>query len=240
MPIPPTERRNFIQDFYFAQWFTQFPALTIQVILRRDVGYRVLNPLKLIAVMGGLAVIAILATPGNEDARPTDLLVFAGISFLFGLAQRIRRWLDVDKAARQHSYYVGSSPFDFRWLPNFIRRNRRVARYFDPLACALIGVTLLPYTRALAMWLIFSGFCLRALEHQIFAKERNRDLDLSDSVIMAEQQARNLDRMDQSQSKTQHQADGGIPTGLGDDIHDHVVISIKRRRKQTEKPPIDI
>ncbi len=136
MPPPPTERRSFIQDYYFAQWLTQFPPLTIAVILRRDIGYRLLHPLKLIAVMGAVAVIAILATPGNEDARPTDLLVFAGISFVFGMGQRIRRWWELDRNARQHSYYIGSSPFDFKWLPNFVRRNRRVARYIDPIVVA--------------------------------------------------------------------------------------------------------
>jgi hypothetical protein len=65
--------------------------------------------------------------------------------------------MDLNNGIAQFSYYIGSSPFDFRWLPNFVRRNRRVARYFDPIFCAAIGLVLFPYSRALAMWLVFSA-----------------------------------------------------------------------------------
>jgi hypothetical protein len=240
MPPPPTERRSFIQDFLFAQSLMQYPALTLMLVTRRDVGYRLLNPLKLIAVTGSLAVIAILSMPNNEAARPIDLLIFAFVAFLSGLAQRIRRWWDLNQNVQQHSYYIGSSAFDFEFLPDFVRRNRRVARYVDPLVFALIGVALLPISRALAIWLVFSAFCLKGQEDMVFRRQRNRDLDLSDSILIAEQQVKTLERMERTQDAPQHQPDAGVPTGMGDDIQGHIIISVKRRSQKSNENTIDI
>ncbi len=171
-----------METFAFVQWAIKFPALTLMVITRRDIGYRLLNPLILIAVFGLLAVVTIVATPGNEAANPMHLLIFCGVGFFNGLAQRIRRWRDVNRGVASHSYYIGSSPFDFRWLPYFVRRNRRVSRYLEPALWAGIGLALFPYSRALAVWLVFAAFCLKGFEDQVFRRERNRDLDLGDNI----------------------------------------------------------
>ena len=217
----------------------QYPALTLMLVSRRDIGYRLLNPFKLIAVTGLLAVIAILSMPNNEAARPIDLLIFAFVAFLSGLAQRIRRWWDLNRNVQGHSYYIGSSAFDFQFLPDFVRRNRRAARYLDPIIFALIGVALLPYSRALATFLVFSAFCLKGSEDLVFRNHRNRQLDLSDSIFIAEQQLKTLEQMEQTQDAPQHQPDAGIPTGLAEDIQGHIIISVKRKQKEN-KNTIDI
>jgi len=209
---------SFIQIYALMQWLIKFPALTLMVMTRRDIGYRLLNPLILIAVFGLLAVVTILSIPGNESANQAPLLVFALIGFLSGIAQRIRRWRDVGRGVNHHTYYIGSSPLDFHWLPSFIRRNRRVARYIDPIVCAGIGLTLFPYSPALAAWLVFAAFCLRGFEDQVFQRERNRDLDLADSIHISEEQSRVLEQYEQARNAPQHQNSPGIPTGLGDDI----------------------
>jgi hypothetical protein len=213
---------SFVENLAFVQWAMKFPALTLMVLTRRDIGYRFLSPLMLIAVFGLLAVVATLATPGNEAAHPAHLLIFAGIGFASGIAQRIRRWRDVNRGVNHHSYYIGSSAFDFRWLPFFVRRNRRVARYIEPLFWAGLGFALLPFSRALALWLIFAAFCLRGFEDQVFRRLRNRDLDLMDSIIVAEDQALTLEQYEQAHHPPQHQNSPGIPTGLGDDIQKNI------------------
>lgn len=217
---------SFLQCYALVQRLMPYPALTLMVTLRRDLGYRILNPFALSATFGILAMITILATPGHEAGRPYDLLMFFGIAFLNGIAQRICCWRRLNRNdIQQHSYYIGDSPFNFRWLPNFMRRNRRVARYIDPLLCALIGVLLLPYSQFLAIWLIFAGFCLRACEHMAWSRERNRDLDMMDSLSMSQHQAQTLDRFEQGPN-AQPQPDEAIPTGIGEDIH----AQIKQRK----------
>jgi hypothetical protein len=111
----PNQGPTFMQQYAMAKWFMQFPALTLMVFLRRDIGYRLLNPLVLLAVFGLLAVVAILAMPGNAAAGPVGLLIFAALGFFSGIAQKIRRWRDLERNVRLHSYYVGTSPFDQRW-----------------------------------------------------------------------------------------------------------------------------
>lgn len=229
MAREPKPGPTFMQQYAMAQAFMKFPALTLMVFLRRDLGYRLLNPLVLIAVFGVLAVVAILAMPGNEAARPVDLLIFAGLGFLSGIAQRIRRWLEMERNVRQHSYYIGSSPFNQRWLPDFFRRHRRTARLLDPLFCAAIGLSLLPFSRALAMWLIFSAFCLRAYEDGIFNRERTQELDISDGLIESKIQGDNVEHFSEPTGPGQNPpAEAGVPTGIADDIHEHV----KRRKKK--------
>jgi hypothetical protein len=229
MAREPKPGPTFAQQYAMAQAFMKFPALTLMVFLRRDLGYRLLNPLVLFAVFGVLAVIAILAMPGNEAARPVDLLIFAGLGFFSGLAQRFRRWREMERNVRQHSYYIGTSPFDQHWMPVFFRRHRRTARILDPVVCAAIGLALLPFSRALALWLIFSAFCLRAHEDGIFNRERNEQLDTSDSLIESEIQGQTVESFSQPPDPNQNPpAEPSVPTGLGDDIQTH----LKRRQKK--------
>ena len=218
-----------MEQYRLAQRLMEYPALTLMVFLRRDIGYRMLNPLVLAATFGFLAVVTILLAPSHEAARPMDLLIFAGLGFLSGIAQRIRRWRDLNRNVRQHSYYIGSSPFDQNWLPDFFRHNRRAARFLDPIACAGIGLAILPFSRALAVWLIFAGFCLRAYEDKLFNTERTRELDTSDSLIESEIQGQTVESFSQPPDPNQNPpAEPSVPTGLGDDIQAH----IKRRQKK--------
>jgi len=216
------------QKYARAQWLTQFPALTLMVLLRPDVGYRLLHPLKLIAINGVLALIVMELQGGHEDDRPWALLLFAALSFCAGLGQRIRGWRELSKPARQHSEYVGTSPFNFRWLPNFVRRNRRVSRFIDPIFCAIVGIAFYPLSHTLACYLVFAAFCLRAYEAQIFERERNRDLDLTDGLIRAQYQSDVVEQFEVPPASQPRQGRSGLSTGLSPDIQKNI-----KQRKST-------
>jgi len=219
----PNQGPTFTQHFAMAKWFMQFPALTLMVFLRRDIGYRLLNPGVLLAVFGLLAVVAILAMPGSQTARPIGLLIFAALGFFSGIAQRIRRWRDLERSVRLHSYYVGTSPFDQRWLPAFFRRQRRSARLLDPLFCTAIGLALLPISHALALWLIFSAFCLRAYEDGIFNQKRAQELDTADGLIESEIQGAHVEQFSEPYAPGDAPpAEAGVQTGIADDISEQV------------------
>jgi len=147
-----------------------------------------------------------------------------------GMAQRFRRWVEFGRGIHRYSYDIGDSILDFSWLPNIVRRNRKVARYGDALVCAGLGFALLPYSRALALYLIFAAFSLRHLEDQVFQRQRSRDLDLVDSVLIAEDQTRTLDELEQT-ATPQHQPSQGIPSGMGSDIQD----SIRQQQRTPRK-----
>ena len=218
----PQDQDSFLQRYAQVKWGMQFPALTVAVLLRRDIGFRLLHPAKLIAVNGALAVVAILAQPDFEEARPLALLLVAAVSFCAGIGQRLRRWRELSQPAHRHSEYVGTSPMDFAWLPPFMRRNRRMARFADSLLCVLIGLVVFPLSSALGSYLAFSGLCLRVYESEIFERERNRDLDLSDGLVMAQYQSELVERCEDAPAVRSQQSRPGLPTGLGSDIQANI------------------
>jgi hypothetical protein len=179
---------------------------------------------------GGLSWLTILAMPGNEAARPQDLLIFAGIGFFKGITQRILRWRDLRRGVLHHTYFVGTSPTQ-RWFPKFLRPNRRVGRILDSLFAVAIGYILLPYSRSLGIWLVISGVCLRAWEEVIYHRERSRELDLMDGAYVAEEQARSLEHYEQGQNSSAPAANAPVMTGIGEDIRDH----IRQRRANAAK-----
>ena len=191
---------------------------TLRVFIRRGIGYRLANPFVHLAATGILAVIAIMAEPGHEDTRPILLLPFAGLSFLFGVYHRLRGWWDLNHGVMRHSYCVGVSIFEFRWLPHFLVRNHRVARYFDPLFCALCGILLLPVSTLLGYYIVFASFCLRMNECFTYMRERNSDLDRMDSIISATIQGERVASYEPKADTRPPQPNGGIPTGLADDL----------------------
>ena len=117
----------------------------------------------------------------------------------------------------------------------FCRRNRRIARIIDPIACILVGYGLFPASRALAMWLIFSGVCLRVFEYEVHIRERNRSLDTVDDLIVADRQTVIVEQFETSPGTAPQQPTTGIPTGIGDDIRDKITISLQNRKQNTDK-----
>ncbi len=199
--------------------WAQFPALTLLVFLRRDLGYRMLNPVWLVGIT--LFMIAIVGL-ASETRRPDDLLIFALATLTLGLYQRYNRWQEFCRGIQHHSYYIGTSFLErFRW-PEFLRRDRRISRYLEPLLCGLIGVLLLPYTPTLAWWIIFSAICLRAVEHSVFRKELTRHLDTLDGLVNSEIQGQMVEHFSSPSAHEQAEAAQGIPTGLGADIHERI------------------
>ena len=90
MPPQPQQPPTLTERYAFAQWLMQFPALTVMVFLRRDLGFRLLNPLRLLAVTGFLVVVSVFAQQGNANANPMVLLIFALAFFVLGIVQWIK------------------------------------------------------------------------------------------------------------------------------------------------------
>jgi hypothetical protein len=226
MPPQPQQGPTFRESYATAKWLMQFPALSVMVFFRHDLGYRLLDSTRILCLTIFLVFFGVLAQPGNEGAEPIALFYFGICFFVLAVAQRIKRWFQFNRAVRQHSYYIGTSPFAFRWLPAFMHRNRRVARFIDPLFCAVIGIAFYPLSHALTCWLVFSAFCLRAYEYIIHERDRNLEMDSIDGLINAENQGQTVEQFETVQDTRPQQQATGIPTGLGQDVREH----IKRRR----------
>jgi len=211
-------QRPIAQQFEIASWLTKFPALTIMPFLRNDVGYRLLNPLHLFVMNGTLAFAAWFFDLSYPTANWVDLFMFACASFLLGLIQRQRRFWDYQRGKAQHSYYIGTSGWEFLPFPRFIRRHRLLARFADPLSCAAAGVFLLPVSCVLGCWLIFSSMCLHIFEETVRRKERNENMDMMDSLVASQVHTQTVEHFEQPQESPKRQPSIAVPTGIGADI----------------------
>lgn len=204
-----------------------YPALTVMVLLRGDLGYRMVNPVWLGGITVFEIVLAVCLNPVNSRFNP--LFIFALISFAFGMYQRFKRWREIERGARQHSFFMGTSRFHFSWLPMFCQKNRRVERFVDPILVFIIGSFLLPFMPLFGFYLAMAGAFLRVFESDIYEKEKNQNLDITDGIIVSEIQGQVVEKFEESPVANQQQPASGLSSGLGDDLRDQI-----KRLKETK------
>jgi hypothetical protein len=218
-PPSPSQHLTWGQKIETAAYWARFPALTLMVFLRRDLGYRVVNPLWLIGVAILMAMIAGLSDPNH---RPDDLVIFALMALTLGFYQRYNRWLDLRRGVKSHTYYSGTSIFRRLHWPSFLRCDRRICRTVDPLVCGMTGIVLMQFSRALGLWIVFASVCLAGFEEVAFRKQFHRDLDTLDGMVNAEIQGETVEHFSPPTDAQAQEASEGIPTGLGDDIKERI------------------
>ena len=118
-------------------------------------------------------------------------------------------------------------------MPPYMLRQRRVARFLDPLVCGVIGFVLLTISPALGLWLLFSGFCLRLFEYDVRRQRFIRSLDSLDGIARAEIQSEAVEDFTEPEGRRTHEMPQSkqIATGLSDDIAAKV-----RQRKSKPQP----
>jgi hypothetical protein len=225
LPQPPNPTFN--QKLEIARRLAQYAAYSVMVLLRRDLGFRVLNPLVLFFIFASLAFLSGFGDPAN---RPQDVFYFAAIMLITGVAKHIIRWFN---PAKVHTYYIGNSWLQsLRW-PAWMQRNRFIPRFIDPCFVFFTGLALLKLgSPLLGIWLMGSGLSLKWLEHHIHQKELNQRLDTADGLIESEIQGEHVEEF----STPPHQNlsdDPGVPTSIGDDIREQVS---KQQHRKTNQP----
>lgn len=238
MPPPP---KNFdelplSQKVEVTRNLMPYPALTIMVFLRRDLGYRLMNPVWLWGVTVVEIVGSVLFHICSGATGPNLLFDFAVVSFAFGIYRRFKSKRELDGGVLQHSFYIGDSRLRFAGMPEFFQRKRRVERFIDPVVCFIIGTLLILVRQPLlGFWIALSAACLRVLEGEVHEKGQNRDLDMMDSLIVSEGQAKVVEKFDSppATSAAGHRLDSHVPTGLADDIQEHI------KRRKAKQPPTE-
>ena len=233
MPYQNTDNSSMSQRNASAEWLTGLSALPLMVLSRKDIGYRLLG-VRLFIITTILAAVAILAMPANNDPGPWALLLFAVLAFISGMSQRIRGWRQLEHNIFDHSYYIGTSVFvEFAWWPQFMLRHRRVARYVEPLFWIGIGFATMPFLSLFSVFLVFAGVCLRVYEDAIFRRERNRDLDIADSVIISQRHAQVV-RSQETTPPFPEPPQEVIAAGVGPDIFQR--IGCRKQENNTSTP----
>jgi hypothetical protein len=229
-------------------WFEQvdllrklslFPAITVMVFIRRRIGFRLLNPTWLIVLTFIMVVFtAFLPDSVNESFGFGTLLRIYALAMLgLGLFQRWQRWKELCSGKRWHTYSPGISYLEMLPLPPFLKFQRRVNRFLDPAAVAIIGFIIgVAFSHGLGVWIMFSAFFLYVYEQTLHEKQLAHDLDILDSMVSAEVQAETSKFFadggtPENQPTIEDRA--GIPTGLAPDIAKQV----ESRRAKRPPPP---
>ncbi len=226
---PPLSMSEKIQR---AQWLCSFPALTSMVLLRHHIGFRMLGAgvLVMTFMLVGLGKIA-------QDGISGPLFYAYAAFFLFrALQQRFKRWREFRRGVLVHSsYYIGDSIFEPWPWPQFMRRERRIARFIDPAFAITVGLLLLPVCPLFGLWIAFSGLCLRFFETFVYERDTEREMDTADAIIDAQNHLRLANhfsvRVEQLENRTS-QTESGIPTGYAADVQNTIL-----RRQTRRKPP---
>ena len=198
------------------EWLVWLPALSVAVLIRKDIGGRMLHRGYISGVSLVMFSLSLFASPRDGA---TALRIYAGVVFVVGFAYAIKRWLEFNQGRKQNSCYIGTSPFNF--MPAFFRRNRRTARFIDPMFIFLCGALILPGFRAVGLWLMFAACALVSIEATAHRKQRDREIDLVDGMVFSEYQSDTVEKFEQAPAKKQQQQEA-IATGLGDDLKEKI------------------
>jgi hypothetical protein len=238
MPNPQNEKFEDLpwrEQIDIIRRLSLFPAITVMVFIRRKIGFRLMNPTWLIILT--LIIFIFPDLPGGIHA-PTDSLMkfYALVMLALGLFHRSRRWRELCRGERWHTYSPGISYLEFLPLPRFLKANRRVSRFFDPALVVIIGLMVFAVSKPLGVWIILSAFFLYVFEQDIYEKQLARDLDILDGMVSAEVQAETVKLFEGKQPEGIQRPlaeTAGIPTGLAPDIHRQIQL---RRAKRAAAP----
>ena len=214
-----------------------FPAITVMVFIRKKIGFRMMKPTWLIV----MAIIMLLVSsmfPQFTAPHGIFMVAYALAMLGLGLWQRWQRWNELCSGQRWHTYSPGVSYLEMLPLPPVLKSHRRVNRFIDPAAVAIVGLLIgLVLSHGLGVWIMFSAFFLYVYEQNLYEKMLAHDLDTLDGLIAAEVQGETVEFFEGKQPDEQQRTleeTAGIPTGLAPDIARQVEV---RRAKQRKPAP---
>jgi hypothetical protein len=212
------------QKINIIQNITLFPALTIVIFLRRKVGFRFLDMMK-------IQIMAVLLWGYAAFSSITFGPAAGAIIFLFSLAvliaafvERRLRWRDIKRGVPWHSYSRGVS-----WFSSFLPlREIIVRRFIDPAAALVIGIALFFLFRPLGFYLIVCAVCLFLFETIDYQRQIDRMLDQLDNLVESEVVSENVEYFQSGGVAKERPVEqtAGIPTGTDPDL----AAAIARRR----------
>jgi len=252
----PAQKTTLAQKADAIAGLAMFPALTLMVFTRRKVGYRFLNPTRLMImavllwVLAGVSTLAPVGTTtvtsatnpytgssqsytvpnSSATASLYPLIIFGLLMFALGMIERYLRFRDIKRGVSWHTYSRGIS-----WLSVLPLSDSAVKRFVEPAVCAIIGIliALLPF-HFLGYYIIFAAICLFVFEAWDYEHSLNMMLDTLDSLVDSEVISGNVEYYSHP-NPTQRPLDetAGIPTGIAPDIE----AQIQKRRARPTLPP---
>ncbi len=231
------ETITFEQKVNILQNLTLFPALTIIVFLRRKVGFRFLDMLKIQAMFvlllayGGFCSLTFGPVAGGVIA------LFAWMVLIAAIIERRLRWHDIKRGVSWHTYSRGIS-----WFNSFLPLSEVAARRFlDPAVALIVGILFFFLFQPFGFYLILSAVCLFLFETIDYQKQIDLMLDHLDNLVQSEVLSDNIDYFQSGAAGGVRSVEetAGIPTGTDPDLAEAIERKRARSRKnqQTQNAP---
>ncbi len=217
------------QKINLIQNITLLPALTIMVFLRRKVGYRFLDLMKIQIMVVLLWALSVFSGATGGPAAGAIVFLFALAVLIAAYVERGARWREIKRGVAWHSYSRGVS-----WFSAFLPlRETTVRRFIDPLTALIIGIVFFMLFRWFGLYIIFCAVCLFLFETIDYQKQIDRMLDQLDNLIESEVVAENTEYFQSGGAGAAKERPiaqtAGIPTGTDPDL----AAAIERRRARS-------
>ncbi len=220
---------TFEQKVNILQALTLFPALTVMVFLRRKVGYRFIDMLKIQAMFVLLLAYGAFSTLSFGPAAGGAVTLFAFAVLIAAIIERRMRWNDIKRGVSWHTYSRGIS-----WFSSFLPLSETaVKRFIDPAIALIAGIAFFFLFRPLGFYLLLCAVCLFLFETIDYQKQINLMLDQLDNLVQSEVVSENVDYFQQGGATGARPVEetAGIPTGTDPDL----AAAIERRRARSRK-----
>jgi hypothetical protein len=236
----PNNDLTLSEKMKIVQYLAILPALTIMVFTRRKLGFRMLKPARLIGMAFFLSFLNDLSNllPFSHGAG-VIFSEFPLVMLIFGFGQRYRRWKELCRGERWHTYSPGISWLELLPLPAMLKAHRRIYRFVEPISCFIFSMFFgIFFSQPLARWFAFSAFAMFIYEQSLFDRQLDRDLDILDGLVAAEVQTQTVDHFAGSQPDEEQRTmeeTAGIPTGVAFDIHKQIETLRAKQTVEDEK-----
>ncbi len=202
---------TFEQKVNILQALTLFPALTTMVFLRRKVGFRFLDLLKIQVMVVLLLAYGAFSTITFGPAAGGIVSLFAFVVLILAIIERRMRWREIKQGISWHTYSRGIS-----WFSSFLPLSETaVKRFIDPAAALILGIVFFFLFRPLGFYLILSAVCLFLFETIDYQKQIDLMLNQLDNLVESEVVSENVEYFqDGGAAKVRPvEQTAGIPTG---------------------------
>jgi hypothetical protein len=235
---PPKSTQTIFEAIEWLKGFALYPAFPAMLLIRRNIGYRVITPNAMIVIVAFI-IVGPLFLPNQTSHTPTVLF---GI-FLFGYYHLLRfiRWRELKRGTSWHTRSTGISWLESIPWPSqldFLNGERRIYRFLDPIACFIAGWILIFLSSGLASCILISSLFLMIWEIGYYERYVNRILDIHDELIDADVQkmaAEYFQKKADAPALPLEQT-SGLPTGLARDI----AAKVEERKRRTAAPKAEM
>lgn len=220
---------TFEQKINILQSITLFPALTVMVFLRRKIGFRFLDLMKIQIMVVLLWAYGTFSSITFGPAAGVIIFLFSLAVLIAAIIERRLRWREIKRGISWHTYSRGISWFSgFLPFPEIM-----VRRFVDPAVALIPGIALFFIFRPLGFYLILSAVSLFVFETIDYQKQIDRMLDQIDNLVESEVVSDNVEYFQQGGAAIARPVEetAGIPTGTDPDL----AASIARRRARNQK-----